>query len=438
MRRFIGPFLIVAVVTLAFAQTSSAQVLAHAGSVIVPQSSIGHPEDVGVRSHTNIVFEAVQVPNVQALQPSVNSFNGAPPFSDYAFETPASLGCVYDLVSTPVAGCNPNSVTENPTGGTRTIAIVDAYDDPNAMSDLNAFSTQFGLPLVNSGTFQVVYASGSRPAQDPTGGWEAEESLDIEMTHAMAPGANIILVEAASNLNSDMYPAVQKAASLVASDGGEVSMGWGSPEYSGETSYDSTVFATPGVVYVASTGDTRVPEYPAVSPNVVAAGGSTVRRNVFNGNLIGQGVWQDGGSGPSYYEARPAYQNAVDSAFPLIARNHRGVPDVSFDSDPYTGAWIYDSTPIADFPEGEFDDSNWYIYGGTSLAVPGVTGIINAAGHFSASSAAELTKIYNHRNFPTDFHDIASGTCGAYDGFAAVVGWDYCTGVGTPVGYAGK
>ncbi len=438
MRRLVGPFLIVAVVSLAFARTSAAQDMGRGGSVVVPQSSVGHAEDIGVRSHTNIVFEAVQRPNGQALQQSANSPNGAPPFSGYGFETPASLGCVYNLVSKPVVGCNPNVVTEDPPGGTRTIASVDAYDDPNAISDLNAFSSQFGLPLVNSNTFKTVYASGPRPAQDPTGGWEAEESLDIEMTHAMAPGANIILVEAASNLNTDLYAAVQVAAGLVGPDGGEVSMGWGSPEYSGETSNDSTVFATPGVVYVASTGDTPGTEYPSVSPNVVAAGGSTVRRNPFTGNLTGQSVWQDAGSGPSYYESRPAYQNAVESAFPLIARNHRGVPDVAFDSDPHTGAWIYDSTPNSDFPVGEFDGSNWYIYGGTSLAVPGVTGIINAAGHFAASSTAELTRIYNHRIFPTDFHDIATGNCGAYDGFSAAVGWDYCTGVGTPVGYAGK
>jgi kumamolisin len=412
--------------------------MGHASSVVVPQSSIGHVEDIGVRSHTNILLETVHGSLAQGLQHSQISAAGAPPFSNLAFETPASLGCVYNLVSKIVAGCNPNSVTENPTGGSRTIAIVDSYDDPNAMSDLNEFSSQFGLPLVNSNTFKTVYASGPRPVQDPTGGWEGEESLDIEITHAMAPGANIILVEAASNLNTDLYAAVQVAAGLVGPDGGEVSMGWGSPEYSGETSNDSTVFATPGVVYVASTGDTPGTEYPSVSPNVVAAGGSTVRRNPFTGNLIGQAVWQDAGSGPSYYESRPAYQKAVAGAFPLIARNHRGVPDLSFDSDPYTGAWIYDSIPISDFPSGGVDGSNWYIYGGTSLAVPAVTGIINVAGHFAASSTAELTRIYNHRIFPTDFHDIATGTCGAYNGFSAAVGWDYCTGVGTPVGYAGK
>jgi kumamolisin len=137
---------------------------------------------------------------------------------------------VYHLVSTIVAGCNPNTVTENPSGGSKLIAIVDAYDDPDAMSDLNTFSSQFGLSSVTSTTFKVVFAAGTRPAQDPTGGWEGEESLDIEMAHAMAPGADIVLVEAASNSDVDLFTAVSVAGTLVASaGGGEVLMDWGDP-----------------------------------------------------------------------------------------------------------------------------------------------------------------------------------------------------------------
>lgn len=433
MRGFIGWWSVVAAVLLAFAQTSEAQVASSSVSVLVPQSSIQRPEDVGVRSHTNTMLKLVHGSADQGLaQPNAV---GAPPFTGYGFETPASLGCVYRVVSKRVAGCNPNTATINPTGGSRTIAIVDAYDDPNAANDLAQFSNQFGLPAAN---FEVVYATGSAPAQDPTGGWEGEESLDIEMAHAMAPGAAIVLVEATSNSNADLYYAVTVASGIVSNGGGEVSMGWGSPEYEDEASYDSALFATPGVVYVASTGDVSGTEYPSVSPNVVAAGGSIVRRNPFNGNLQGQGVWQQAGGGPSLFEARPSFQNAVKGAFPALVRDFRGVPDLSFDSDPNSGVWVYDSFPMSDAPSGGVEGSNWYIYGGTSVAAPALAGIFNAANHFSASSALELSKIYTHRMYPTQYLDLNSGNCGPYDGFSAAAGWDYCTGVGVPFGYAGK
>jgi kumamolisin len=441
MRRFIRSLFIAATVLLTFAQISVAQGTRQ-GSVFVPQSSVEHSGDIGVRFHTNIMIKVVHGspeqgtllsnPAATGLAPAAA---GLPPFPGAAFETPASLGCVYQLVSTIVAGCNPNTVIEHPHGGSRTIAIVDAYDDPNAASDLSTFSSQFGLPAAS---FSVVYASGTQPAQDPTGGWEVEESLDIEMAHAMAPRANIILVEAASNSATDLFGAVTLAGSLVAAaGGGEVSITWGGSEFLGEASNDP-VFTAPGVVYIVSTGDISGTLYPSVSPNVIAAGGATVRRvagGPFFGNLKGQSVWQETGGGPSLFEPTPAFQDAIEGGFPFWAQGSRGVPDLSFDSDPDTGVWFYDSIPISGVPNSA---SNWYIGGGTSVAAPALAGIINVAGHFSSSSARELTRIYNHGTFTSDYLDIASGDCGPYDGFSAKAGWDYCTGVGTPIGYGGK
>ncbi len=187
-------------------------------------------------------------------------------------------------------------MTANPTGGSNAIAIVDAYDDPTAASDLAAFSTQFGLPAPN---FSVVYASGTKPAQDPTGGWEVEESLDIEWAHAMAPDAKIYLVEAASNSNSDLFAAVAVASTLVkAAGGGEVSMSWSGAEYAGEKLADA-IFKTPGVVYFASTGDAPGVGYPSTSPNVVAAGGTTLSMNLSTGGFRQSFAWPDTGGGPS-------------------------------------------------------------------------------------------------------------------------------------------
>jgi subtilase family serine protease len=192
---------------------------AYAQQVVVPSSSIQRPEDVGQRAHTNVRWLA------QLVAPEL------PPVSGLFYETPASLGCIYKLVSPRVPGCNPNTVTSNPTGGSKAIAIVDAYDAPYAASDLQAFSTQFGLPFSPS-QFQVVYASGSKPNYDA--GWEMEELLDIEWAHAMAPDANIYLVEAASNSFTDLMTAVGVANTLLtAAGGGEVSMSWGGLEFFG-------------------------------------------------------------------------------------------------------------------------------------------------------------------------------------------------------------
>jgi len=435
MVRFVWSLVLVVTATLALNRVSWAQVTLHTASVMVPQSSVEHPADIGVRFHTNTMLKAVYgLPEQGAMN---NLTAGTPPFPGFVYETPGSLGCVYRLVSTIVPGCNPNTVTEGPTGGSGLIAIVDAFDDPNAMSDLNAFSSQFGLPLVTLNTFEVVYAAGTQPAQDPTGGWEGEESLDIELAHAMAPSASLVLVESATNSNHDLLRAVTTAGSLVAAaGGGEVLMDWGGSENPGETSHDWR-FTTPGVVYISSSGDSPGTQYPSVSPYVVAVGGSTIRRDS-SGNLIGQRVWHYTGGGPSLYEPRPAYQDTVASHFPPAVRGERGTPDLSFDGNPNTGAWVYDSIPMSEFPKGGVSGSNWYVFGGTSLSAAAMVGVINVAGHFSKSSARELTRIYNNGTLAVDYRDIVSGTCGPNGSFPATPGWDYCTGVGTPKGYGGK
>jgi kumamolisin len=253
-----------------------------ASNIIVPNSSIALRADAGIRAHTNLL--AI----MPATGPRLAAATVGPPFPGLLYQTPASIACIYGLVNA-AAGCNPNVVTTNPTGGSKAIAIVDAFDDPNAASDLAAFCAQFGLPAPN---LTVVYASGTRPPQDPTGGWEIEESLDIEWAHAMAPNAHIYLVEAASNYFSDLFPAVAVASTLVAdAGGGEVSMSWGSFEFQGENSVDS-FFTKPTVVYFASAGDSAGVEYPSASPLVVSAGGTTLSMNLTSGSFQQELAWE--------------------------------------------------------------------------------------------------------------------------------------------------
>ncbi len=403
-----GTFLVLGA-ALAYAQIPAGHDKDHGpDSLVIPDSSVEQHGDAGNRAHTNHVI----------LLRS-GSIASAP-----SGETPASLGCVYQIVSSQTPGC-PKSSTIPPAGGSGTIAIVDAYDYPTAANDFNVFSSQFHLPTCptdNSGCFKV-FASGRKPKTN--GGWAQEAALDIEWAHAMAPYANIVLVEAASNSFSDLFKAVDVASNIVGGRG-EVSMSWGGSEFSSETNSDSH-FTTPGVVYAAASGDTGGKTiYPGVSVNVVSAGGTSVNRDA-SGLFVNESGWSGSGGGKSAYELRPSYQNIIQA----IVGSQRGVPDFSYDANPSTGVSVYDSTSYQGL-------SGWMVFGGTSVAAPSLSGIINAAataaGAFSASSGNELATIYGNLG-TSNFRDITSGTAGS---FSALVGWDFVTGVGSNLGLFGK
>ncbi|HKM73028.1 MAG TPA: S53 family peptidase [Stellaceae bacterium] len=396
------------------------QFVGRGGHTVIPDSSIEQPEHIGIQVHTNFRYF---VPNAGGASAQFSrrvapEQTGGPPYAGYFYETPASIACVYELATTSTgSGCNPNSVTVNPTGGSRAIAIVDAYHYPTAMSDLAVFSAQFGLPAPTSANFQVIYANGRRPSVNSD--WNIEEALDIEWAHAMAPSAKIYLVEAASSGYADLFTALSKANSLLSSanpGGGEVSMSWGGSEFFWETFYDS-YFTQPGVVYFAAAGDSPGVIWPSTSPNVVSAGGTSISRNPNDGTFQQEFAWQSGGGGPSLYESIPSYQNAIST----IVGTRRGTPDVAADADPSSGVWVY-SYPY------------WYIVGGTSVAAPVWAGVVNSAASFSTSSQNELTILYANQGTT----GITAGSCGPNEGYIAGLGWDFCTGLGSPAGESGK
>ena len=388
---------------LAMASFLNGQVRTPNGIGIYPPSSIERPEDVGVNMHTNYILYAPG----GVLTPAANPGG----------ETPASLGCVYNLVSNPLSGCPIATSTSLPTGGSGVIVIVDAYDYPSAAADLATFSTTFGLPQAN---FTVQYASGRKPSNGCRSGWQGEEALDIEWAHAMAPNAQIVLMEASSASNTALYQAVTAANSYIAAHGGkgEVSMSWGGSETSGETSSDH-YFTQSGVVYFASSGDSPGVIYPSSSVNVVSAGGTQVNRS--GGNYTNQTAWSSGGGGASKYESRPSFQNSIQS----IVGTKRGTPDLSFDSSGGSPVAVYNSNCYR----------GWLQVYGTSVASPSLAGIINAAGQFKSSSNAENTLIYSNMGYTAYFTDILSGSCGTH---SAATGWDFCTGVGVDKGLVGK
>jgi subtilase family serine protease len=379
---------------------------------------------VGTRVHTNIQIRA-------AISDTPEAYG--PPFAGVYYEDPASLSCIYRLVGRETAACNPfDPSLRNPNGGGNALAIVDAYDNPNIVSDLGIFNGQFGIAATNPSSFVVVFAphgdgapgscmgAATRPPSAARTGWDIEASLDVEWAHAMAPMATLYLVEAQSNSFADLLCAVSTASDLVAAaGGGEVSMSWGSGEFAAETTFDS-VFTTPGIVYFASSGDSPGVSYPSASPNVVSVGGTSTARNDL-GDFIGEHTWQATGGGPSRYEAAPSYQADLDMP-------SRATPDVSSDANPYTGVWVYNSSYVG--------QGAWFVVGGTSVSAPTWAGIVNSAGSFAASSSDELTEFYSDPS--KDFKDITKGDCGPYMGYSAGKGWDFCSGNGSPRSDRGK
>jgi len=299
-------------------------------------------------------------------------------------------------------------------GSGQTIAIVDAYNDPTIQSDLKAFDAQFGLQAAN---LTVVNQNGGTNLPQTNPGWALETALDVEWAHAMAPGANILLVEANNSSLSNLLSAVNYASQHAS----VVSMSWGTNEFAGETAYDS-YFNKSGVTFVAASGDSAAGStWPAVSPNVVAVGGTTLTLNS-SGGYGGEAGWSDSGGGYSAYENEPSYQSGVQSS------GTRTAPDIAYNANPYTGYAVYDTVSYA-------GRTGWFQVGGTSAGAPQVSAMVAIAnqgralaGQGSLSGASQtLPALYNMAS--SDFHSIAGGNTG----HSAGSGYNLVTGRGSPL-----
>jgi subtilase family serine protease len=300
-------------------------------------------------------------------------------------------------------------------GSNQTIAIIDAFNQPNIQSDLTTFDNFYGLAAAPS--FRVVNQTGGSSLPGNSVSWGEEISLDVEWAHAIAPGANLVLIEANNSSFGNLMTAANTAATV---EGASVaSMSFGGREFSGETTYDADL-NHPGTSYVASDGDSGSPaQYPSASPYVLSVGGTHLNQS--NGTWKSESVWNNiygrTGGGPSSIEARPSWQNGFNT------NSHRGTPDVALDADPVTGVSVYDSYGAGGWLNG---------VGGTSLSAPIWAGIIALANQGRANSGkGNLTNmpadIYNLSS--NDFHDITSGGNGKYK---ATTGWDFVSGRGTP------
>jgi subtilase family serine protease len=300
------------------------------------------------------------------------------------------------------------------TGGRGTIAIVDAYDDPTVANDLDMFSIQFNLPLTSSGYFVKHKMS---PFIQTNSNWALEVSLDVQWAHAIAPDANILLVEAKTSSLVDLLAAVDYARSQP--DVVAVSMSWAGAEFSDESSYDPYFSSNNGGVmaFFAASGDRGAGvNWPAVSPNVIGVGGTTLVLNP-DGSVASETAWSGSGGGVSAYVAEPLYQLSYGVSG---TNDRRCVPDVSYNGDPSTGFTVYDSTPYG-------GQVGWFTVGGTSAGPPQWAAI------YSLGLSALNTVLYSDAGSSSAssyFRDITTGTNGLY---SATTGFDYVTGLGSPL-----
>ena len=333
--------------------------------------------------------------------------------------TPGDLGSAYGLTTTGGSG--------------QTVAVVDAYNDPNINADLQSFDTHYGLATCSTtnGCLRVVNQAGGStlPAND-TSGWSVEETLDVETVHSVCQGCKVILVEANSPLNADLATAENTAVSLGA---GEVSNSFGEPESGTSTSFQAA-FNHPGVVLTASAGDsgyyfydrlaaTNQPGIPAAYNTTVSVGGTSL--------YLGQGaarqsetVWNDngtrdvlqqafaaplgaGGGGCSTLFSAQHWQNSLGAWGSTGCGSKRLVSDVSAVADYLTGFDIYDSyncgTACSPAP-------GWLTVGGTSLSSPIIAASYGLAGGAHGVAYPALT-LYGHQGNAYDVTTGGNGWC---------------------------
>ena len=317
---------------------------------------------------------------------------------------PADLQSAYELPSSSA-------------GAGQTIAIVDAFDDPNAESDLGVYRSTFGLSACTTGNgcFDKVNQNGGKTYPSPDPGWSEEISLDLDMVSAVCPNCHILLVEANDNSFANLGAAVNEAATLGAN---AISNSYSGGEFSGETSIQSSYYTHPGVAITASSGDGGYGVGIPAGFNTVTAIGGTSLSKANNNRGWHETAWSGAGSGCSAYISKPSWQHDKGCS-------RRTVADASAVADPATGVSVYDT----------YQQSGWLVFGGTSVSSPMIAAVFGLAGN---SSSINTGYLYSH--VTGNFHDVktgSNGSCGGSYLCTAKKGYDGPTGLGTPKGVGG-
>lgn len=327
------------------------------------------------------------------------------------------------------AGYNPpdlQSAYKLPSGSNgagQTVAVIAAYDDPSAESDLAVYRSQFNLPpcTTANGCFKKVAQDGSTTFPRPDAGWALEISIDLDMVSAVCPNCHILLVEAKNASITNLLQAVDEAVVLGAT---EINNSYGAFEFGGETSFDFH-FNHPGIAITASSGDSGLGvQYPAASPYVTSVGGTSLLSSTTSARGWSETAWSGSGSGCSVLEPQPTWQGIT--SITSVCPSHRATADVSAVADPGTGVSVYDSFAFQ-------GSKGWLKLGGTSVSSPIIASVFALAGGVTNHSASYP---YAH---PSSLFDITSGGNGACGNIlcTAAPGWDGPTGLGSPDGIGG-
>jgi subtilase family serine protease len=284
--------------------------------------------------------------------------------------------------------------------------------------------------------------------------------MDIEYAHVFAPKAAIILVEACSSSYTDLFYAEQVAFNYIVTNypaGGQVSNSWQGGEFAGQIADDSLFadfnynwadgYTTP-ILAFASSGDGGFGVgYPSTNPWVISAGGTSILRSASTLKTSSESCWGGSGGGTSTIETYTTSWSGGNTGpwanfqYPIFGQANRSTPDMSFDADPASGAWVYSAYGLG----------GWSPVGGTSLASPSLAGIVNRMGNKLGSifltpvtsnvdwfSNLENNLLYAQlptaKAYKANFYDVKTGS----NGVSALTSWDFCTGVGSPRGSLGK
>jgi subtilase family serine protease len=368
------------------------------------------------KKHCLVIKNTAAHPTAQTVSP-----NAIPAGNGYG---PSQFQAAYNLTAASSAD-----------GAGTTVAVVDAFNDPTAASDLATYRSAAGLPALTTGQFTVYNQNGQTsplPATAPASDdWTLEEALDVDMVSAICPLCKIDLVEATNDTGTGLFVAEQTAATTLGAK--YISNSWGGSESSSDTSMDSQYFGVSGVVYTASAGDGAYSAgviYPATSPHVVGVGGTTLN-TASNSRGWTESVWKTSttegtGSGCSAVEPQPSWQASIS----LIssACSHRVDNDVAADADPNTGAAVYDTTN---------GNGGWNEVGGTSESSPMIAAVFALAGNNGNGGNNAADSIYTHTGNLYEVTASNNGTCspsvlctatGAANTYNGPTGW------GTPNG----
>jgi subtilase family serine protease len=334
----------------------------------------------------SLVVQLVGNTNPLSVNPLADPSGGNPPYN------PANLHSAYHL---------PTTAT-----GTPTVAIVDAYSDPNLAKDLATYRLKWSLPACTtaSGCLRIVNQTGGTKPPAKNVGWGEEESLDVDMVSAICQNCHILVVEATSNSNANLGKAVNEAVKLGAI---AVSNSYGGSEFSGESSFCSSHYQHNNVAITASTGDTGPGvQSPADCPYVTGVGGTTLNPNGTE-KAWNTSSTEGAGGGCSAFIAKPSWQSAS-----LTGCSRRAVADISADADPNTGVYVYDS----------YSQPGWLEFGGTSVSSPIIASVFALAGDVSSNT--------NPSSLP--WNTYTSGCLFK----VGSVSYAYQTGLGSPNGTA--